>query len=87
MSPATLQEAQRAAMKKLTMMDGVWRGPAWALRAGGEKHYVTQTERIGPFLDGTVRVVAGQPSQRIFEMDLVRVGDTDWPLGTPVPRE
>lgn len=30
-------------------------------------------------------VVEGQPPQQTFEMNLERVGDTDWPLGTPVP--
>ena len=41
-------------------MDGVWRGPAWTMLPSGEKHTVTQTERIGPFLDGTVKVIEGR---------------------------
>ena len=41
-------------------MDGVWRGPAWTILPSGEKHNVTQTERIGPFLDGTVKVIEGR---------------------------
>lgn len=163
--PAALQAAQREALAKLAAMDGVWRGPAWSMRANGEKHQITQTERIGPFLGGTIkviegrgydadgrvgfnafgiiaydpdkkaynfrsyalgrfgdfkfdalsdgyaweiatpgftiryvasikdgklrevgeRIVPGRDPQRIFEMELVRVGDTDWPLGIPVP--
>ena len=41
------------------MMDGVWRGPAWTMLPTG-KHEVTQTERIGPFLDGQVKVIEGR---------------------------
>jgi len=162
--PRPLIAAQKEAMAPLKYMDGVWRGPASTLRPGGEKHVITQTERIGPFLDGSVKVIEGrgydasgqvsfnalgiisydpakkaytmrsyalghagdfpvtlkddgftweiaQPTGRIlytatvkdnvwhevgdrilpgrdpvrfFEMKLERVGDTDWPLGTPV---
>ena len=52
--------AQKEAMKALAAMDGVWRGPAWTLLPSGEKHEVTQTERIGPFLDGAVKVMEGK---------------------------
>jgi hypothetical protein len=58
--PAALIEAQRAAMVRLAFMDGVWRGPASTILPSGEKHNVTQTERIGPFLDGSVRVIEGR---------------------------
>jgi hypothetical protein len=53
-------EAQRKAMSELSFMDGVWRGPAWNIRPTGEKHVLTQTERIGPFLDGAVKVIEGR---------------------------
>jgi len=56
----TLIAAQREAMTRLAMMDGVWRGPAWTILASGEKHSITQTERIGPFLDGSVKVLEGR---------------------------
>ena len=36
------------------------RGPAWTILASGEKHTITQTERIGPFLDGSVKVIEGR---------------------------
>lgn len=52
--------AEREAMTRLAMMDGVWRGPAWTILAPGEKHDITQTERIGPFLDGSVKVIEGR---------------------------
>jgi hypothetical protein len=56
----TLVAAQREAMIPLAAMDGVWRGPAWTILQSGEKHTITQTERIGPFLDGSVKVIEGR---------------------------
>jgi hypothetical protein len=53
-------KAQREAMTPLAFMDGVWRGPAWTILPSGEKHTITQTERIGPFLDGSVKVIEGR---------------------------
>jgi len=58
--PAVLIAAQKEAMKAFAAMDGVWRGPAWTILANGEKHAITQTERIGPFLDGSVKVIEGR---------------------------
>jgi hypothetical protein len=58
--PATLIAAQREGMTPLAYMDGVWRGPAWTLLPSGEKHTITQTERIGPFLDGSIKVIEGR---------------------------
>jgi hypothetical protein len=58
--PATLIAAQRQAMAPLAIMDGVWRGPAWTILSSGEKHNITQTERIGPFLDGSIKVIEGR---------------------------
>lgn len=57
---APLMAAQREAMAVLQAMNGVWRGTAWTLMPSGEKHHITQTERIGPFLDGTVKVIEGR---------------------------
>jgi hypothetical protein len=59
-SPAALIAAQREAMVRLAYMDGVWRGPAWTILPSGEKHTFTQTERVGPFLDGSVKVIEGR---------------------------
>src|SRR5258705_2904408 len=58
--PATLIAAQREALKPLAVMNGVWRGPAWTILPSGQKHNVTQTERIGPFLDGSIKVIEGR---------------------------
>lgn len=52
--------AQKEAMKTLSWMRGVWRGPAWTILPSGEKHEVTQTERMGPFLDGALVVIEGR---------------------------
>lgn len=58
--PATLIAAQREAMQRLAFMDGVWRGPAWTILPTGARHNITQTERIGPFLDGSIKVLEGR---------------------------
>ena len=58
--PVALIAAQREAMTPLGFMDGVWRGTAWTLGQSGEKHTITQSERIGPFLDGSVKVIEGR---------------------------
>src|SRR5204863_3103992 len=59
-NPQELIAQQREALKPLAVMDGVWRGPAWTLLPNGEKRHITQTERIGPFLDGSVKVIEGR---------------------------
>ena len=58
--PAQLAAAQKEALARLSYMDGVWLGTAQTTLPGGEKHVVTQTERIGPFLDGSVKVIEGR---------------------------
>lgn len=58
--PAALISAEREAMKSFAMMDGVWRGPAWTILPSGQKHNIIQTERIGPFLDGSIKVIEGR---------------------------
>ena len=58
--PAALIAAQKEAMAPLAFMDGVWRGTAWTILPSGDKHIITQTERIGPFLDGAVKVIEGR---------------------------
>jgi hypothetical protein len=59
-NPETLLAPQREGMKRLACMDGVWRGPAWTTLLNGQKHHITQTERIGPFLSGTLKVIEGR---------------------------
>lgn len=52
--------AQKEAMKPLAILDGLWRGPAYSIDPTGKRHDLTQTERVGPFLDGAVKVVEGR---------------------------
>jgi len=51
--------AQQAAMAKLAPMRGIWRGPAVSKTPQGEIR-MTQTERVGTFLDGTLTLVEGK---------------------------
>src|SRR5215831_5852385 len=58
--PAAQVAAQREALAAFAFMDGVWRGPASTVLPSGETRSVTQTERIGPFLDGSLKVIEGR---------------------------
>jgi len=58
--PAAVMAAQKEALKRFACLDGHWRGSAWMILPNGEKHEVTQTERVGPLLDGAVRVIEGR---------------------------
>lgn len=55
-----LLAAQRDALASLAFMDGVWRGSARTVLPSGEMHAITQTERIGPLLGGSVKVIEGR---------------------------
>src|SRR5436190_20265537 len=57
---AALIAAQKEAIAVLKSMDGEWRGPAWILTGTGEKREFVQTERMGPFLDGSLKVIEGR---------------------------
>ncbi|HEX8579900.1 MAG TPA: DUF1579 domain-containing protein [Allosphingosinicella sp.] len=57
---AAMIAQQRTAMAKLAVLDGVWRGTAWTILPDGSRHEINQTERIGTFLDGSVRVFEGR---------------------------
>lgn len=59
-SPQALIAAQKAAMSKVAMLDGQWRGQASMTMPDGTVHKFTQTERIGPMLDGSLRVIEGR---------------------------
>lgn len=59
-SPAAVMTLQREAMAQFSYMDGAWRGAAWTMDRSGKRLEVTQTERVGSFLDGTVRIIEGR---------------------------
>ena len=58
--PRPMIAAQIEAMKPLAVLDGTWRGAAWTLDPTGKRQDVVQTERVGSFLDGTIKVIEGR---------------------------
>lgn len=58
--PAFRIAEQKQAIEKLAYMDGVWRGPATHVMPDGTQHEVTQTERIGPLMDGNIKLIEGR---------------------------
>lgn len=84
--------AQRAAMARLAFMDGTWRGTAWTRTREG-RHELVQTERTGPFVGGTIRVVEGRGYEAdgsvgfnamgviSFDPGTQRYNFTSWTLG------
>ena len=58
--PAATIAAQKKALDPLAKLDGEWRGPASMTLPDGTVQAFTQTERIGPLLDGSVRLIEGR---------------------------
>lgn len=58
--PEAVIAAQRDAMQALAFMDGSWRGTAWVREGAGRRQQLVQTERVGPLLGGSVRLVEGR---------------------------
>lgn len=52
-------ETQREALGRLAFLDGEWRGTAVISSPEG-RQTLTQTERVGPMLGGSVRVIEGR---------------------------
>jgi hypothetical protein len=57
---AAVIASQTEAMRALATLDGVWRGPATVSEADGRRVAFVQTERIGPFLGGSIKVIEGR---------------------------
>lgn len=57
--PEALLKVQREAMRPLSFIEGVWRGQASTLR-DGKWHNIVQTERMGPMLGDTLKVIEGR---------------------------
>lgn len=55
-----LMAAQRQAMEPLAFLDGTWRGPATVWLPGGQRRELVQTERVGSFLGGAVKMIEGR---------------------------
>jgi len=75
--PAPRLAAQREAMGRLSFMDGTWRGSAWTLTQQG-RHELTQTERVGAFLGGSVRIVEGRGYEADGRISFNAVGIISW---------
>lgn len=58
--PVALMAAEKSAIAPLAFMDGEWRGTANTTLPDGSKHSITQTERVGSFLDGSVQMIEGR---------------------------
>ena len=58
--PQALVAAQKAALAPLAFMDGAWRGEARHTGFDGKQHVMVQTERVGPMLDGAIKVIEGR---------------------------
>ena len=56
--------AQREALRPFASLDGMWRGKGRLLGSGGIWREITQTERVGSVLDGTVKVIEGRGVDR-----------------------
>ena len=59
-NPQPLIAAQKDAMAPLSFMDGTWRGEARTTGMDGKQHVVSQTERVGPLLDGAIKLIEGR---------------------------
>lgn len=56
--------AQREALKKLAWMDGTWVGVAKGRTPQGEAFETLHTERVGPMIDGAIRVFEGKSYEK-----------------------
>lgn len=57
--PAMRLQAQRQAMQALSHLDGAWRGTFTLTLPDGKTRVMPHTERIGPLLDGSIKLIEG----------------------------
>jgi hypothetical protein len=69
---------QREAIAALSFMDGEWRGQAVSYGPGGVRTELVQTERVGPFLGGSVRIVEGRGYDATGETAFNALGVISW---------
>jgi len=55
-----LMARQREALRALAPLDGQWRGSMKLYLPGGTVREMVHTERVGPMLDGSVRMIEGR---------------------------
>lgn len=51
---------QAEKLKAFSFLDGQWRGDAWVMTPDGKKQTLVQTERVGSFLNGSIRIIEGK---------------------------
>lgn len=83
-SPAQRMAVQRDAMARFAFLDGVWRGPAMTILPNGQKHEITQTERVGPFLDGSIKVIEGRGYEADGRVSFNAMGTVSYNAATKV---
>jgi len=76
--PAALMAAQRAALQPLAFLDGVWRGTARTILPDGSVQELVQTERVGPFLEGTLKVIEGRGYDAAGDVAFNALGIVSW---------
>lgn len=54
-----LMAAQQHALLRFSFLDGVWSGQAVTVMPNGKRQSIAQTERISPFLQGSVKLIEG----------------------------
>ncbi|MCW8107220.1 hypothetical protein OPS25_01710 [Alteromonas ponticola] len=59
-TPAIADTQQKAAIQKFDKLDGEWRGKSWRMTKDGEKIEFIQTERVGSFLGGDIKMIEGR---------------------------
>jgi len=69
-------------MDALAMMQGVWSGPAHGVGYGGKAYDITQTERVGPMLDGQVLVIEGRGYEADGSVAFNALGVISWKAET-----
>jgi len=60
-------------------------GYVWEIPAGPVTIRYTAWVKDGHWREIGERIMPGKPAVQIFEMNLTKVGDTDWPAANPVP--
>jgi len=75
---AALMSAQRSALGSLAFLDGVWRGVARTTLADGSVQELVQTERVGPFLEGTLKVIEGRGYDAAGNVAFNALGIVSW---------
>lgn len=75
--PAGTQE-QREAMQRLSWMDGEWTGTAAVYAGPGRTTSHSHTERIGPMIGGSIKVIEGRTTEADGEVTFNAFAVVSW---------